>query len=193
MPILGSIEKLFFKKNLLSLVFSPMTRVLINPDSNSVAAVFKMNMKSNITVFADESKTQSALELVIKDMIHTEWELNDMEKGGETIALVKMNRLKSIMRFGKEDFSIKKPDGSEWMTLTTDSSTADHILDNMTALYNPSHTYQIKSANDSEIALITTKAGFFHQRYDFSLVGGSESEKKVALAVFAVISLMLRK
>jgi len=161
-------------------------------DSDQVAVVFKMDMRSNLKIFTDKERQNLALHLKMEDMIRTEWLLEDTESGGAPLARVKMNRFKSMAGFGKEDFTIKHPDGSEWMTLETDSSLGKHILDNMTALYNPSHHYEVKSSG-VVVARILTKAGFFHQRYDFELVGGSEPEKKVALAVFAVIALMLRK
>jgi hypothetical protein len=193
MPIVKSASKLFFQQNLLALLFSPMKRVLSNPDTNKVAAVFKMNMQSTITIFSDEAMQQEALKCEMKDVRHMIWDVKDVEHSGLSIAKIKMNRFKAIARFGKEDFTIKKPDGSEWMTLDTNSTVSKHIMDNLTVFYNPTHQYQIKNPTGEVVAVISAKAGFFHQRYDFEIIGGDEAEGKVALTVFAVITLMLQK
>ena len=111
------------------------------------------------------------------------------------LGMIKWNMMKSALKFGAEVWTILGPDGeTEIMKLDIEGDSASkRIFDNMTALYNPTHQYVVKADDGTVVAHIASKHGWWKGFYDFSLEGGTDDQKKMALALFSAILLMLKK
>lgn len=190
-------KHLHLEKNWFTAIFSAMSAELKDPQSNQPTLFFKMTFKSQLQIYPDKNKTQLLLESRFKRE-HGKlwnWDIFDMERGGEQIGNMSLNILKSTLKFGSQDWKICGPDGmSEIMKMSApDDSAAKRILDNMSGLYNPAHHYVLTNPSGQTVADITSKHGLMKGTYDLMLQGGTEKEQKIAIALFSALVLMLRK
>ncbi len=193
--MIKDLKKLHFQRNWFKAIFAPMSREIIDPDSKQPVLFMKMTWGSKLQIFTDKTKAKELVECRRPSaMSGMKWDVFDLEAQEKKLATITWNVLKSAMKFGAESWTVEGPDGGEFLKLETEGDSAGkRILDNMTALYNPTHKYVVKGVDGQVVATIAAKHGMWSGFYDFSFEGGSEEQKKVALALFAAMLLMLKK
>lgn len=192
--MIKDLKHLHYEVNWFTALFSVMSKEIVDGETKQPVLFFKMTWGSKFQIFTDKSKTQMLIECRKPTAISYDWDVFDVQGQEKKIATITMNLVKSMIKFGAESWNIKGPDGGALLTLDTDGgSTAKRIFDNMSGLYNPTHKYVVKGADGADVATFSSKHGLFKGVYDFVFAGGTEDQKKVALALFAAILLMMKK
>ena len=192
--MIKDLKKLHCERSWFVAVFSPLSREMIDVEANRPSLFFKMSMGGKIQLFEDKSRARLLIELRKPSVMGFTWDIFDTDGQDKKLATIHWEMMKSAMKFGAENWTINGPDGGVFLALETEGdSAAKMLLDNMSGLYNPTHKYVLKATDGKLVATFAIKHGLFKAYYDFSFEGGTEDQKKVALAVFAAIIAMLRK
>lgn len=185
-------KSLHTERNWFSALFSIMSRTVLDKDSGQPVLFFKQTFGFHIHVFSDKEKTNMILEAKYKKATLYEWEVYNA--GKKLLANVKSDIWGTAKMWGAEVMKVTNAAGKEIMFFQQEKGTvAKHIVDNMIDIYNPVHNYQILNSKKELVADIKGKHGIFKSFYDFDCKGGNEDEKELALAVFAIMTLMLKK
>lgn len=185
-------KSLHTERNWFSMLFSIMSRTLCDKESGVPLLYLKQTFGFHIYVYADKNRSNMLMEAKYKKATLYEWEVSEV--GGKFLANVKSDLWGTAKMWGAEVMKITDRAGKEIMFLEREKKTvAKHIIDNMSDLYNPVHNYQILNSKKELVADIKGKHGIFKSFYDFDCKGGTEDEKNLALAVFAIMTLMLKK
>lgn len=187
---------LHYSRNVFSSLFNMMSREVLDGQGGNLVFFMAMNFKNTITIYADKAKQQPLLECVKPTMLGFEWDVLDKEAGGQPIGHMKMNVLTNIASFGRESWTITAPGGAPLLAFESDKADGigKRILDNMSDLYNPTHQYNLYGASNNPVARIFAKHGIFRMTYDMVLEPKvTDTERKMAVAVFAALILLLKK
>ncbi len=185
-------KSLHTERNWFSALFSIMSRTVSDKASGEPVLFFKQTFGFSIYVFADKNRSNMILEAKYKKGTLYAWDVHDA--GKKLLATVKSDLWGTAKMWGAEVMKITDASGKEIMFLEREKRTVvKHIIDNMSDIYNPVHNYQILNSKKEVIADIKSKHGIFKSFYDFECNGGTEDEKQLALSVFAIMTLMLKK
>lgn len=190
--MLPSFKKLHYQKNWFTALFSVFGKATTDPDSGQPGFYFKMNWSNGYKVFRDANQQELLLDLRWNRTVGI-WSW-DVFVGEKKVGNIKSDILQTAFGLGTEHWILVDENGKELMTLESEQDAAlKHVFDNMTQLYNPTHTYTLKSKKGDTVACLAMKHGFFSSFYDFSFVKGTEEERVLALALFAAILMQLKK
>lgn len=197
---------LHHERNLFQTLFQLMSRQLMDPQTKSLAFFAKMNFKNEIFIYADTTKQRLLLRgvhPVTKQRIGFEamnnmyaWDIFDSENGDKPLGRFRANLMQSIATLGMESWAITDPEEKPFLTFKADASETlgKRILDNMSNLYNPTHQYHLVGANEKPVAHLMMKHGLFKFYYDLVFEPKvTDTERKMAVALFAVTTLLLKK
>jgi len=193
--MIKGLTKLQYKKSWFTSLFGMLTKVITDPDSNQPVLVFKMALSAKtIDIYKDKTKAEKLLECEKPSVMGWTWEVFDPGEQRKKLGSITHHPLKTMMKMGAESWEIKGPDDQTFLTLDTEGdSAAKRVLDSMISVYNPKHQYVIKGADGTTVAVFTSKHGLFGGQYDFVLEGGTDEQKNLAVALFAAMTLLLKK
>ncbi len=163
-------EKLHFQANLFQLLFSLLTRKVVDVETGQHVYTFKENIKGEMKIM--DVSEQVLLQTKREFKVGFSWDVYDHAKGNEHLVYVNNNVIKTTLRFGAEDWTIFGPDRTtEIMQFTRENdSRGKRLLDNFSdLLYNPEHAYVLKTGG-AEVARIKARHGIWRTYYDFEIV-----------------------
>lgn len=189
---------LHWHKNAFSLLFGFFSRKVVDPASGEFVLLFKTKLNFDIIIYADAAKTVPLLTLKHTNMkegkLNLGWDVLDSEKGDQVIGHLPANHNKRYLNLGMGGWTMTSPSGDPLLTLKSGSreSASKYMMDKVLSLYNPSHAYTLVNAQGNEVAYLTTKHGVLKFFYDLQFEPKiSETDRKAAVAFFAVMSLNL--
>lgn len=196
---------LHYERNVFTSLFNMMSREVLDAQSKQPTFFFKMDFSNNLSIYADKSKQRLLLRAARAPLtgggfaglaaLHT-WDIFDSENNDKPLGRVKANLMQSALSMGKEAWEITTSDGKPLLVFKADASETlgKRILDNLSDLYNPTHQYHLFTPDDKPAAHVFLKQGLFKFQYDLLFepkVG--DVERKMAVALFAGLTLMLKK
>lgn len=175
------------------MLFSIMSRTLFDKEGKQPLLYLKQTFGFHIHAFSDKSRMNMVLEARYKKGTVFEWEVYDREKI-KFLGNVKSDLWGTAKSWGAEVMKITDQNGQVILNFERESkSTIKQIADEFSDLYNPTHNYKILGPDGKLVAEIHNKHGIFKSFYDFECSGGTEDQKKLALGVFVIVVLMLKK
>jgi len=190
--MLPKIQKFNAGRSLFAALFHPMSRTLTDAGTGAPALFFTMTWGSALQVFKENAQG----ELLIESRFNRKLGLQAWEVfvGDKKVGTMKAELMRSALSLGTEHWTILDVNGKEALVLEAEErSTLSHVLDNVSALYNPTHGYTVRSASGKEVAKIAMKQGFWKDFYDLTFVAATEPERELTLALFSALLLMLKK
>jgi hypothetical protein len=191
-----STQSFHHERNIFANLFSPMSREINDAKTNAPVLYFKMKMMGDLQVYTDKTMQGMLLNCTKPQKIGFTWNVFDAENGNTHLGAIKGDFMKSALRFGKEAWTVTDPNGTPLLLFNADvtDSTTKHMLDNLTGFYNPTHQYNIWNAQEKPVARIWSKQGLWRFKYDLVIEDrATETERKMATAVFAAMTLLLKK
>jgi hypothetical protein len=189
--MIPSFKKLHYAKNWFAALFHPMSREVLNADSQQPQFFFSMDWSSTMKIY-DASRQTLLMDL--RWMRASGWRTWEVYVGNKKQGAIRAEILQSILALGTERWSVLNESGEEVLKVNAPQRKAiEHVLDELTNLYNPTHVLTIANLKGATVATISMKHGMFSSFYDLSLEKVTEEERVLILALFSAILLMLRK
>lgn len=189
--MIPSFKKLHYEKNWFAALFHPMSREVSNAESQQPLFFFSMDWSSTMKIY-DASRQTLLMDL--RWMRAAGWRTWEVYVGNKKQGSVRAEILQSFLALGTERWSVLDESGKEILKVSAPQGKAiEHVLDELTNLYNPTHVLVLENLKGEKLATISMKHGMFSSFYDLSLEKVTDQERMLILALFSAILLMLRK
>lgn len=198
-----------YERNVFTSLFNMMSRTLLDADSGQPAFYCTSTLGGALTIFADPQKQSPLIEGVRPDASEFKgnfsmiarafynWTLTDATQNRKPIAKLRSNVVKEALSWGRDTWEILDMNDQpllQWEADGSDTRTK-RILDELfKAWYNPVYTYRLTNLKGQLLATYTNQHRLFKYTYSVTFEPKiTETERQIATAVFAAMTLMLKK
>ncbi|OGJ52084.1 hypothetical protein A2335_04075 [Candidatus Peregrinibacteria bacterium RIFOXYB2_FULL_32_7] len=183
------------KKSVISFVFSPLTVEMMDFESQQLKFLGNMKLSGRTFVYKDKQKQDILLEIIpVRKFGRNTFEVIDYELNKKKIGTISSS-VTTALGFIKTNWQILDENDVEIMTFNANKSEnfMKRVVDNATAFYNPSYTYEFLNKNGTIGAVLTNKSALFFRKYDLFFQDIADREAKLTLAIFSIMSILGRR
>lgn len=163
----------------------------MDPKSKETVLFIKQTWGFSVRIYSDKARMNMIMEARYKKGTAFAW---DIYEGEKFLGTVSSSLFATVAKMGSEVMKITDQSGREVLTFEREKNAVlKQIVDSMIDIYNPTHNYKILSPDGKTVAEIRGKHGIFKSFYDFECQAGTEEQKKLALAVFCIMAVSLKK
>lgn len=198
-----------YERNVFTSLFNMMSRSLVDAASGQPALFCTMTFGGALSIYADAPKTQLLLKGVRPDSSEfkgnlamiaramNNWAILDATQNDKPVGKVRSNMAKEALSLGRECWEILDMNDQSLLQFEADGSDSrgKRMLDAMfDVLYNPTYTYHLTNLKGQPVAHYTNQHRLFKYTYSVQFEPKiTEQERQLATALFAGMTLMLKK